>query len=60
MVLLIYNHHNYLILVLQLFTAGNNTEEELTWVPQLEVVDKVNTVRVDYTMKAFKELICIT
>ena len=49
------------ILHASLYIVKRITEkEELTLVPQLEVVGEENTGWVDYTIKVFKKLICIT
>ena len=49
------------ILHASLYVVKRITEkEELILVPQLEVVGKESTGRVDYTIKALEELICIT
>ena len=40
--------------------TNKEPNKELTLAPQLEVVGEESTGRVDYTIKALEELICIT
>uniref|UniRef100_U9US82 Uncharacterized protein n=1 Tax=Rhizophagus irregularis (strain DAOM 181602 / DAOM 197198 / MUCL 43194) TaxID=747089 RepID=U9US82_RHIID len=43
-----------------LYIVKRITKKEITLAPQLEIVGEENTGRVDYTIKALEELICIT
>ncbi|RIA83747.1 hypothetical protein C1645_742839 [Glomus cerebriforme] len=48
------------ILHVSLYIIKKITDKELTLASQLEVVGEESTGQVDYTIKAFEELICIT
>ncbi|CAB4424266.1 unnamed protein product [Rhizophagus irregularis] len=48
------------ILHASLYIVKRITDKELTLAPQLEIVGEESTGRVDYTIKALEELLCIT